>query len=306
MITTLTPTPAAEILYLSILIPVQLRASALEWPQDLVAGDSSRQFTVESIEFLNQDRGNYVDGSGNFQSLTETDPATGLTTTTPYDVVYRTGSQRSLIRITVVGSITQNGRTSTARIAREFEVVPKCCKRSFGRNVFGGQNWGRDTQACGAATSGPSGLIAGMNGGVAGGSNNTKQIVQEDGSLVTEAACWNGNVGSPSDLTGTPNPVCSNGTSKIANISFVPEQFNYVAPVYAHPSGETPTAPAVSTSASTSFLYFDIARFNSQANAIAGVGQPASPTDKNAFSGIVLSTPSKSGPIRTRIRRATT
>jgi len=178
-----------------------------------------RSFRVESIEFLTESRTAYVNNSGEFL----TDPSSGSS----YGVVYRSGGARSLIRITVVGQVNQNGRISQARVAREFEVVPKCCNRSFGANIIGGVNWGRDRRAC-LSPGGPGepGLISGMGGGIASGSSNSKPIIKEDGTPVTQAACWNGNVsGQTSVLTGTPNSSCTNNLSSIGNISFSPSQF---------------------------------------------------------------------------------
>ncbi len=123
--------------------PAAITRFALNASRDLVPGQPGRgQFTVESIEFLNESRQPYVDAAGNSLNFTDPNPPNDVT---PFLELYRTGARRSLIRISVVGSVAQpSGRTSTARVAREFEVVPKCCKRSFGQNVFGGRNWGRD------------------------------------------------------------------------------------------------------------------------------------------------------------------
>ena len=210
---------------------------------------SGRSFRVESIEFLTESRTAYVDNSGEFL----TDPSSGSS----YGVVYRSGGARSLIRITVVGQVNQNGRISQARVAREFEVVPKCCNRSFGANTIGGVNWGRDSRSC-LSPGGrrEPGLISGMGGGIASGSGNSKPIIKEDGTPVTQAACWNGNVsGQTSVLTGTPNSSCANNISSIGNISFSPSQFSFNPPEYDHPAG-TITAQAVPINAD-GVIYFD-------------------------------------------------
>ncbi len=123
-----------------------------------------------------------------------------------------------------------------------------------------------------------------MNGGQAGGSNNIKQIIQEDGSLVTEAACWAGNDPlEPSVLNGTPNSTCTAGTSSLANISFLPRQFSFNPPVYNHPGGN-PAAPNVQVNSKYDYLYFDPVRF---ADALNNGGQATSAVP-NAWSGIVL------------------
>lgn len=229
-----------------------------------------RSFQVESIEFLTESRTAYVDSSGGFL----TDPSSGSS----YGVVYRSGGARSLIRITVVGQVNQNGRISQARVAREFEVVPKCCNRSFGANIIGGVNWGRDRRAC-LSPGGPGepGLISGMGGGIASGSSNSKPIIKEDGTPVTQAACWNGNVsGQTSVLTGTPNSSCTNNLSSIGNISFSPSQFSFNPPTYSHPAGAI-TAQTVPVNAD-GVIYFDPSKALNSAD-----GNPL-----NQSSGLVL------------------
>lgn len=234
---------------------------------------NGRSFQVESIEFLTQGRTPYVDSSGAFI----TDPASGSS----YGVVYRSGGARSLIRITVIGRVEQNGRVSEARVAREFEVVPKCCNRSFGANIFGGVNWGRDSRAClnpDPAGPGLSGLFSGLGGtGQASGSGNSKPILKEDGTPVTEAACWSGNQsGTPSDLSGTPNQNCTNGSSAIGNISFRPVELSLVLPTYAPPPKTNGTAVTVTPVAVPTdrdgVIYYDSGRAGPNSNGFVNSG----------------------------------
>jgi hypothetical protein len=235
------------------------RFSAGGGERQLAPNDNARTFIVENVEFLNQSRGPYVDGSGSFLSF-QNDPG-NLSSTVSYGDLYRSGAQRSLIRITVRGSFNQNGRVSTARVAREFEVVPKCCKRSFGRNVISGTNWGRDEELCGSSLAGKlSGIIIGGNGGTVGGSNNPKPIVQEDGSQLTTAGCYSGppEGGISSPLLGTSNPNCG-GDPPISRggISFAPQQINYSPPVYDNPNGSA-TGPNLNNLSSNTdnIIYF--------------------------------------------------
>jgi hypothetical protein len=227
-------------------------------PQALAAGDNARTFVVESIEFLNQQRQSYVNNLGEFLQF-QNDPGPPPSFVS-YGTLYRSGGERSLVRVTIRGQVTQNGRTSTSRVAREFEIVPKCCKRSFGRNVLGGTNWGRDEELCGARLTGKlSGITIGTNGASVGGSNNPKPILQEDGSPLTTASCFAGLLDptQPSPLTGTANPNCG-GDPPITRgaISFTPAKLNYTPPIYLNPDGAV-AGPALNFSSSENYIYFD-------------------------------------------------
>lgn len=226
-------------------------------PLDSANINDTRRFSVESIRFLNQNRDPYNTDSV-FNDLP--DPEGGPLAQDQIREIIETGSNRFLIRITVVGRlINPNGRVSESRIAREFEVVPKCCKTSFGSN-FRAVNWGRDETLCavrqppppGGAGGGGAGFGAGIivglgsdEGGI-DGSNNPKRIFDENGDRVTEAACWAGNAtGVASDLQGDPNPVCTSGDMRLGNtagsnatgISFAPTNFSFQYPPYTNPAG---------------------------------------------------------------------
>jgi hypothetical protein len=187
------------------------------------------------------------------------------------------GSKRTLIRITVIGRVVRNGRSSTARVAREFEVVPKCCKRSFGSQ--GAVNWGRDLGVC--AITRPGGgrpVLGGLNGGKVSGSSGGFKIVDENGNSNIKAVCWAGNgtlpVGVSSDLSGTPNPDCAttdmaignekgnkkNNTTSKSSVSFNPELFPLALSTYA--SGVSPQAGRAREAISIGnnkprYIYFD-------------------------------------------------
>ncbi|WP_152669586.1 hypothetical protein [Synechococcus sp. GFB01] len=199
---------------------------------------NGRSFRVESIQYLDQNRtaGGYVDGAGAFLAHPT---FTGDT----YGVVYRSGRERSLVRITIVGRFTTNGRTSTARVAREFEVVPKCCNRSFSP-YLGGQNWGRDARRCPQAGLG-SNLLVGLNGGrvnVTGGNPNATgfnpTLTNEFGAPLSYVSCWAGNVtagpypNAATDLTGSPFSGCTGSGYQSRSISALPATWDYKAPQY--------------------------------------------------------------------------
>lgn len=140
-------------------------------------------------------------------------------------------------------------------------MVPKCCKRSFGINA-GSIPWGRDNAKCpvGKGTGIGNGIIGSLNGGSPSGSNNELDIRDENNMLVKQAICWSGNIaGIASDLNGTPNEDCEEGTQALgkatktkASVQFVPSEFSLKIP---SPSWINPAAaPSYS---STTRLYLN-------------------------------------------------
>jgi hypothetical protein len=245
--------------------PAAVSSSALkfvrgaDW-QDLVSGDSSRQFKVTGVEYLYErnDNGSPVREAFNFNTINQN--PTGFDTDITVRDYALSGGTRALMRVTVVGRVNKNGRESFARVAREFEVVPKCCKRSFGGN--GANAWGRDTTSCPVTdSSGANGIIGGLNGGLPTGSNNTLDVLDQDGNPVTQALCWAGNSDTGiSDLNGTPSQSCLSGNQALgaasrnrAGISFLPEEFNLQLPPL--PSSVS-VMPPLSISGN-SVIYFD-------------------------------------------------
>lgn len=214
--------------------------------QDLMAGDSSRQFLVEDVTYRYEDR---TAGSERRDFDFNTIDA-NIPTHTVRNAALQ-GGTRTLLRVTIQGRVVRNGQTSRARVTREFEVVPKCCKRSFSRHSGLGappseENpnpdpaWGTDpVLECPMALDDGigRGIIGSLNGGVPSGSNNTLDIVDEAGNLITRALCWSGNLSSDSDLNGTPNPSCVKGTQALGKaskskpgVTFVPKPFDLVLP----------------------------------------------------------------------------
>ena len=208
--------------------------------QNLISGDTSRQFLVEDVTYRYEDR---TAGSERRDFDFNTIDA-NIPTHTVRNAALQ-GGTRTLLRVTIQGRVVRNGQTSLARVTREFEVVPKCCKRSFGRHSGLGVGesdpaWGTDpVQECPLALNDGfgRGIIGSLNGGGPSGSNNTLDIVDESNNLVTRALCWGGNLTANSDLTGTPNPACLNGTQALGKaskskpgITFVPTGFDLELP----------------------------------------------------------------------------
>ena len=208
--------------------------------QNLISGDSSRQFQVEDVTYRYEDR---TAGSvrADYNSTTVN---ANIPTHTVRNAALQ-GGTRTLLRVTIQGRVVRNGQTSQARVTREFEVVPKCCKRSFGRHSGLGVGesdpaWGTDpVLECPMVLDDGigRGIIGSLNGGGPSGSNNTLDIVDEQNNLITRALCWGGNLTANSDLTGTPNPACLNGTQALGKaskskpgITFVPTGFDLELP----------------------------------------------------------------------------
>lgn len=191
---------------------------------NLIPNDNTRQFDVEGIEYLRADR-------------------------TSYDANTRasliSANTRALIRITVIGQVTQNNRTSRARVAREFEVVPKCCKRSFGASAA--QNWGRDSSACALANpDGSPQFRVGLNGGGVAGSKNQLDVRDENNELISQAVCWAGTEDGSLDPNSAldanaDTSACEDGELAIGitgnpnnlGITFSPAEFDVILPEYA-------------------------------------------------------------------------
>lgn len=96
-------------------------------------GDTARRYVLQRIQVLNPDRGNaaWSSSDGTSGSTGAYDPNTVnlFAATTAAAETGRVG----YIRVTVEGRHYEGGTlTSTATVTREFQVVPKCCLRSFG------------------------------------------------------------------------------------------------------------------------------------------------------------------------------
>lgn len=208
--------------------------------QNLISGDSTRQFVVEDISYRYEDR---TAASARMAFNLNTINANIPTHTVRNSALQ--GGTRTLLRVTIQGRVVRNGQTSLARVTREFEVVPKCCKRSFGRHSGLGAAqsepaWGTDpVLECPLALDDGAGrgILGGTNGGAPSGSNNTLDIADEVGNLITRALCWAGNETNNSDLSGTPNPDCLSGNQAIGRaskskpgVTFVPTLFDLVLP----------------------------------------------------------------------------
>jgi hypothetical protein len=227
--------------------------------QNLVAGNSTRSYRLVSIAYSDAARA----------ALSSPPPQTVLT-----------GQVKTLLRLTVEGRVSDaTGATlSTSRVVKEYEVVPKCCKRSFGRNSFAANVFGTDARACflspggvQAASEAVAAVIGGLNGGVISSSNNMLNIFDADLRPVTRVLCRS-NVPSP----GVANPDCINGSMRLGTISVMPSQFGVPVPPWpgaANASFETLDAP------DKSGLYI---RVNPTTNTVEKCSATASSTTPNS------------------------
>jgi hypothetical protein len=182
--------------------------------QNLIPGSNTRSFRLVSV--------------------TTTDAARNPLASPPPESV-NTGQVKTLVRLTVEGRVSNAAGTliSTARVVKEYEVVPKCCKRSFGRNSAAATNYGEDNRFCysggGIATSSEAvnGVVGGLNGGTISSSNNVLSIYDASTPpmLVTRVLCRS-DVPSPPG----PNPACAARTMTLGRISVVPSTFNVPLP----------------------------------------------------------------------------
>jgi len=190
--------------------------------KNLIPTDSIREFKVVSVNYKQPTRKSYSRISDFKDNVIN-------------------GGGGSLIEITVIGKVTRNGQISKARITREFEVVPKCCKASYAS--FGGNTWGRQTCSSNLPLSGAgTGIVASLNGGSVAGSNNNLDIMDENGKKVSKAICWAGNDSrQTSMLKGTPNSSCTSGNMGLGNntasppkgLEFIPLKFSLQLPGFA-------------------------------------------------------------------------
>lgn len=209
-------------------------------------GDASRQFRVESIQYL-YEAGDTPETSTRTEFDYDTENVNFDDPITVRNTILQ-GGTRSLVRVTVRARVLRDGKVvSESRIAREMEVVPKCCKRSFGGNTYGGltddEAWGGDTGECKIMwqAGGDNGIVTGMNGGGPTSSNNRLDIRDENDVLVVSATCRSGaddeqSILNPS-ITTTAQSQCDNsqltlggGNANTPSISFYPKPFDLTLP----------------------------------------------------------------------------
>jgi len=137
----------------------------------------SRQFRITKVTYS---AGLADQADRRSQSITTT-PGTGSLTTVnnykselinldrPADATKNPGYNKGYFTVTVEAKVIEGGKSSTATLTREYEVLPRCCGASFGSNGSGGStlnntaSLGADSRFCGVEF----GMILGLNGGTA-------------------------------------------------------------------------------------------------------------------------------------------
>lgn len=157
-------------------------------------------------------------------------PRQAFSSATPEALV--SGITKSQMKITVVGRVLDaagNG-TSEARVTREFEVAPKCCKRSFGRNRSGGTTYGTDRRSC-FSTPGGAGLLLSLNGAPVSKPTGAKfEVEDENGDVLPTVFCR------------ADSPECPIGSTELGigpSLTIDPKLFGAILP--------PPLPPALST-----------------------------------------------------------
>ncbi len=184
--------------------------------QNLVSGDASRRFILKSVRYSNKDRTLWTESTYNSAGVLSTSSSSpgfdnsknqlvNLTAATPNNVGY--------IQFVVEGEVRRGGtQVSRATVTREYQVVPKCCERSFNGP---GDIYGNDKTTCtsGSDSTGKLGVVTGFSGGgVTKASGSAGEILGPDGNrlqailCVTSGTSCGGSVDSISTANG-PVPV---------------------------------------------------------------------------------------------------
>lgn len=136
----------------------------------ITGSNGDRRFVVKTIELKNWDRsrrftssaqGSGPGGTTGAYAGTYDDSLVNLTR--DFSVAQGPDVRNvGYIEVTIEGQAFRNGNQfSTARITREFQVVPKCCSLSFG---LPGNAHGNDNRICNAGSSLPR-ILVGLSGG---------------------------------------------------------------------------------------------------------------------------------------------
>jgi hypothetical protein len=164
-----------------------------------VPGSANKKFFLKSISFTNDSgsgsrnsiKFSRVNASSSFQpeSVGTFDP----------NAINIAGVSRGYLKLTVVGQETGalGVVVSSTEISREFEIVPKCCQRSFGYTFLNTASpqpsHGNDLRSCPAFGLGNLNLVVGANGGVFNNNGSAYDL-------------WKGSLNNPQDIAITLNP----------------------------------------------------------------------------------------------------
>lgn len=151
------------------------------WIQ-VVSGDTTRRYRLRRVTFRNHNRQIastvYTPAAGKSDSLHSSYPNMSTNTSTveaprPFTLGDREIS-KGYLEVEVEGQVLRNGTVlASSRVVKEFQVVPKCCKRSYGRTLATGdppdfEIHGNDWRFCdppSGITPGQLAMVTGLNGG---------------------------------------------------------------------------------------------------------------------------------------------
>ncbi|MCP9776998.1 MULTISPECIES: hypothetical protein [unclassified Cyanobium] len=163
-----------------------------------VKNQSDKSYWLRSVEFKNE----AITGSRSAIKFSRSNVSSNWNsaTTGSYSAsaVNLQGATKAYIELEVEGESVQAGKTSISRIKKEYEVVPKCCGRSFGYTFASlaapTASFGQDLRSCPAFGQGILNLVTGANGN--GVFNTTGGAFD----------LWENSIGTNQDLAVTLNP----------------------------------------------------------------------------------------------------
>lgn len=142
--------------------------------------DQTRRFRLRRLTFKDQSRGRsrtvYTQAGFGVDSTGSTYPAmvpNGGSLVAPPFSLSDPANSHGYLEVEMEGQVLRDGVVvSASRIVREFQVVPKCCRNSFGRTLATSRVpavvYGNDSRACGLFSGlapGDLALVTGLNGG---------------------------------------------------------------------------------------------------------------------------------------------
>ena len=185
--------------------------------------DSTKKFWLKSISYKSAVTSGSRDSIVYSRTARDQPYTSSSTGTYSASNINLSGVNRGYIELVVVGESQETGKpASVSVIKREFEVIPKCCQRSFGYTYQNPSSpvasHGQDLRSCPAFGLGSMALVTGAAGnGIF--SNNGKSF-----------DLWEGAIGTPQDQAITLNPAdaknLTNGqtTSLVGSTQELPPQ----------------------------------------------------------------------------------
>jgi len=165
-----------------------------------VGGESSKQYWLRSVTYRNDLlTTSATSGVRRGVKFERSSPGAWGASPNPTSPAYSVDNlslaspSRAYITLEVQGESTAGGKTSIARVSKEFELFPKCCGRSFGHTFANLSapvaSFGNDTRACAPVGLGRMSLVTGISGGTistAGNALNIQQLASDGTARLQE------------------------------------------------------------------------------------------------------------------------